>query len=376
MRRPDKTFDVVCLCGSTRFKRAFQEWSARLALAGEVPLTVSLFSHADGIKLTEDQVLRLNAIHAVRIRLADSIFVLDVDGYIGEGTRFDIRLAERLGKTVRYLSKEHPGWTDEANGDDRNGGQAASDKPSRPEAPKEKPLTGVAGTVVEVSPPPTHPFPGADAHPDKCGGELLVAETDVPVARILAALVDAEPPPDGLTDLERISRDLGLDRYFVYRCLRGLADWLKTQRWTGVPPARNRYEDGPGDVTPEDCAKLEGVCREEKPPPGLAAGQEIERECKSALAQVEVAKKIAWAKEHGCLDNLTAQAREVIAAKGASSLMPLVEKRCGTCLEGRPYGHDQVRMPCNHYASSPNRPDGPPWEDCRFWKPCSKKEAT
>ena len=49
------------------------------------------------------------------------------------------------------------------------------------------------------------------------------------------------------------------------------------------------------------------------------------------------------------------------------------EKRCGTCLEGRPYGHDQVRSPCNHYADSPSRPDGPPWENCRFWKPMEKK---
>ena len=49
------------------------------------------------------------------------------------------------------------------------------------------------------------------------------------------------------------------------------------------------------------------------------------------------------------------------------------EKRCGTCAEGCPYGHDQVRTPCNHYADSPNRPDGPPWPDCRFWKPLEAK---
>ena len=35
--------------------------------------------------------------------MADSIYVLNVGGYIGEGTRAEIEYAEGCGKTVEYL---------------------------------------------------------------------------------------------------------------------------------------------------------------------------------------------------------------------------------------------------------------------------------
>lgn len=193
---------VVCLCGSTKFKRAFHEWSARLALIGQVPLTVSMFSHADGIALDAAQVQQLNAAHARRIALADEIFVLDVGGYIGEGTKTDIGIAERLGKPVRYLSKEHPDWTEDS--------------------------------CLWAGPLMKHPFPGADAHPDKRGGELCVENTRVPVARILAELAEERADPIRayfVRNANDLADDFGIDWSTVQRCLRGLADWLKTQKW-------------------------------------------------------------------------------------------------------------------------------------------------
>jgi len=50
----------------------------------------------------------------------------------------------------------------------------------------------------------------------------------------------------------------------------------------------------------------------------------------------------------------------------------VVERCCGTCREGwvEKCGSTRSfdRLPCNHYTDSLNRPDGPPWPDCRFWK--------
>jgi hypothetical protein len=40
------------------------------------------------------------------------VFVLDVGGYIGDSTRSEIEHAQATGKGVRYLSKEHPEWTE------------------------------------------------------------------------------------------------------------------------------------------------------------------------------------------------------------------------------------------------------------------------
>ena len=41
--------------------------------------------------------------HKRKIDLADAIYVINVDGYIGESTRSEIEYAQRNGKEVRYL---------------------------------------------------------------------------------------------------------------------------------------------------------------------------------------------------------------------------------------------------------------------------------
>ena len=46
----------------------------------------------------------LDDMHKRKIDMADEIFVINVDGYIGESTRSEIEYALRNGLTVRYLS--------------------------------------------------------------------------------------------------------------------------------------------------------------------------------------------------------------------------------------------------------------------------------
>jgi len=80
------------------------------------------------------------------------------------------------------------------------------------------------------------PFSGADAHPDKHGGELCVEGTSIPVSLILTELAKrgVDIPPN----LGLIAKNLALDFSLPQRCLRGLADWLKTQDWVGRQTAR------------------------------------------------------------------------------------------------------------------------------------------
>ena len=40
--------------------------------------------------------------HKRKIDMADEIYVINVDGYIGDSTRSEIRYAEKHGKMVRY----------------------------------------------------------------------------------------------------------------------------------------------------------------------------------------------------------------------------------------------------------------------------------
>jgi len=94
----------ITLCGSTKFKKEFEEANKRLSLEGNIVYSVSFFSHADDIPLTDKQKTILDEVHKRKIDNSDGIFVIDVNGYIGESTRNEISYANSKGKFVRYFS--------------------------------------------------------------------------------------------------------------------------------------------------------------------------------------------------------------------------------------------------------------------------------
>lgn len=96
--------EIVCLCGSTRFKEAFEEAEKRLTLQGKIVLTVGFFGHRDPEGFPDPETkARLDALHKRKIDLADRVLVLNVGGYVGESTVSEIRYARRTGKPVEYL---------------------------------------------------------------------------------------------------------------------------------------------------------------------------------------------------------------------------------------------------------------------------------
>ena len=104
-------YPVVTLCGSTRFKNEFYEVQKRLTLEGKIVISVGLFGHSgdeevwDGMDegtLGKTKVM-LDDMHKRKIDMADSIFVINVGGYIGESTRSEIEYAKLHGKGVEYL---------------------------------------------------------------------------------------------------------------------------------------------------------------------------------------------------------------------------------------------------------------------------------
>ena len=99
-------FPVVTLCGSTRFKDAFMEAQKRLTLEGNIVISVGLFGHSgDNEVWTEGTKQMLDDMHKRKIDMADSIYVINVGGYIGESTRSEIKYAIKNGKKVEYLEK-------------------------------------------------------------------------------------------------------------------------------------------------------------------------------------------------------------------------------------------------------------------------------
>ena len=106
-----KKYRVITLCGSTRFKDQFIEAQKRLTLEGNIVISVGLFGHSGDNEVWENMdegtltatKAMLDDMHKAKIDMSDEIFVINVDGYIGDSTRSEIEHAKMTGKTVRFL---------------------------------------------------------------------------------------------------------------------------------------------------------------------------------------------------------------------------------------------------------------------------------
>jgi hypothetical protein len=97
-------YKIITLCGSTKFKDEFFAEQKRLTLEGNIVISVGLFGHSgDNEVWSEDTKMMLDDMHKRKIDLADEIFVINVDGYIGSSTRSEIEYALKTGKIVKYL---------------------------------------------------------------------------------------------------------------------------------------------------------------------------------------------------------------------------------------------------------------------------------
>lgn len=99
-------YKVITLCGSTRFKDAFIEAQKQLTLEGNIVISVGLFGHSgDNEVWREGTKEMLDDMHLRKIDMADEVFVINVDGYIGSSTKKEIEYAVSTGKIVKYLEQ-------------------------------------------------------------------------------------------------------------------------------------------------------------------------------------------------------------------------------------------------------------------------------
>jgi hypothetical protein len=83
----------------------------QLTREGHVVLSLCIYGQIEGEDkglptVTSEMKQQLRKIHLKKIELADEIFVLNKDGYIGEDTNAEIAYATKLGKRVTYLEYE------------------------------------------------------------------------------------------------------------------------------------------------------------------------------------------------------------------------------------------------------------------------------
>jgi hypothetical protein len=95
-------YNVITLCGSTRFKDEFMAVQKKLTLEGNIVISLGVFAHSGDIISNEEKIM-LCEMHKRKIDMSDEIFVINVDGYIGDSTRSEIEYAKLCGKKIRFM---------------------------------------------------------------------------------------------------------------------------------------------------------------------------------------------------------------------------------------------------------------------------------
>lgn len=100
-----KKVKIITVCGSLRFYKEMMEITEKIELEGNCML-VPIYNPSKTSKddFTEEEALMLDKMHKERIKLADAILVVNVNGYIGDSTRKEIEFAKFLNKEIIYYT--------------------------------------------------------------------------------------------------------------------------------------------------------------------------------------------------------------------------------------------------------------------------------
>lgn len=102
-----KKYPIVCLCGSTRFMDYFLALAWYLTLKEEIVLSVGVCkssSHHAAEAISQEVADKLDYLHLGKIDLADYIYVININEYIGESTAKEIEYARSKNKNIYYLN--------------------------------------------------------------------------------------------------------------------------------------------------------------------------------------------------------------------------------------------------------------------------------
>lgn len=97
-------YKVITLCGSTKFKYDFLREQKRLTMQGNIVISVGMFGHSGDEEVNKAGIKEmLDDMHKRKIDMADEIFVINKNGYIGTSTKSEIEYAIKKGKIVNYM---------------------------------------------------------------------------------------------------------------------------------------------------------------------------------------------------------------------------------------------------------------------------------
>jgi len=93
---------VITICGSLRFEQEMKYYTEKMELEGNCVLSI-VYPSKKKEEYTQEEIISLRIGHFKRIELADTIFVVNKNGYIGDAVKKEIEFAKRNNKKIEYL---------------------------------------------------------------------------------------------------------------------------------------------------------------------------------------------------------------------------------------------------------------------------------
>lgn len=95
---------VITICGSMRYSKEMMKIAEELELKNGYAVIQCIYN-IDGQPYEGVDNNILDKIHRKKIDISDAIYVVNIDGYIGNSTKNEIKYAKNNGKEVIYHVK-------------------------------------------------------------------------------------------------------------------------------------------------------------------------------------------------------------------------------------------------------------------------------
>lgn len=95
---------VITICGSMRYSKEMMKIAEELELEKGYAVIQCVYN-VDGLKYEGVDASILDRIHRKKIDISDAIYVVNIDGYIGNSTKNEIEYAINNDKEVIYHEK-------------------------------------------------------------------------------------------------------------------------------------------------------------------------------------------------------------------------------------------------------------------------------
>ena len=99
----DNKYNIITLCGSTKFKDEFMKVQEKLTLEGNIVLMPNFFTNIKKEDINLELKNMLDKMHKQKIDMSNEIYVINIGGYIGESTKSEIEYAKSKGKKIFYI---------------------------------------------------------------------------------------------------------------------------------------------------------------------------------------------------------------------------------------------------------------------------------